>query len=96
MVRSKEYVTPSKSPDDQITEFQNGMKHFWPYDTTAAGGSSTPYMFKKAPNPTFVQSLKAKHDRDSDEWYVTHISVLSSFCLALLDIIMTTWSCTIS
>jgi hypothetical protein len=38
MVRSKEYVTPSKSPDDQITEFQNGVKHFWPYDMTAAGG----------------------------------------------------------
>ena len=66
MVRSKEYVTPSKSPDDQITEFQNGAKHFWPYDTTAAG-SSTPYVFKKAPDPTFVQSLKAKRDREKDE-----------------------------
>jgi hypothetical protein len=39
--------------------------------TAAGGGSSTQYVFKKAPDPTFEQSLKAKHDRDSAEQYVT-------------------------
>jgi hypothetical protein len=38
MVQSKEYVKPSKSPDDQITEFQNGAKHFWPHWCIHGGG----------------------------------------------------------
>lgn len=68
MICSIASMEPSKSPDDQITAFQRHDESFWPHDCTTPSHSS-PYAFKQAPTPSFVQSLGAKRERGNQ--YVT-------------------------
>jgi hypothetical protein len=63
-------VEPTKSPDDQIAAFEKGDSSFCPYDFEPSE-SATLYVFKKAPDDAFLESLKAKREHGSDPVYMT-------------------------
>jgi hypothetical protein len=72
MNHSQSNVVPTKMLDDQIAAHEMGDKDFWPYDGAPSESASTLYQFKEGPNATFVESLKAKHNRDTaNPQYVT-------------------------
>jgi hypothetical protein len=68
--QSQSNVEPTKSPDDQIAAFQKGHSSFCQYDFKPSE-SATPYVFKKAPDNAFLESLQAKHECGSDPVYMT-------------------------